>query len=306
MVLSCSYRVDDVRRAMADGADWGVRLRYAVEDEPLGTGGGVRNAVPLVGGKLVFVLNGDVLTDADLSAMRRFHTDRGAAATIDLYPVADPTPFGLVELGPEGRVERFVEKPKPEEITTNTINAGIYLLEAGLLERIPTGRAVSIEREFFPGLLADRVAFYGWIGNHYWLDIGNPEKYRQGQLDLLAARLSTGLGSAPGPGGLLIAGDARVDPGATLRGPSVVGVGTTVESGAEVGPETVVGPRCRIGPGARVSGSILWDGVWVAEGAVVRDAVVAADVQIGAGAVVGPGAVVADGTAVPAGARLGA
>ncbi len=289
---------------MADGADWGVRLRYAVEEEPLGTGGGVRNAVPLVGGRLVFVLNGDVLTDADLSAMLRFHTDRGASATIDLFPVPDPTPFGLVELVEDGRVRRFVEKPKPEEITTNTINAGIYLLETALLERIPTGRAVSIEREFFPGLLTDGVPFYGWIGDHYWLDIGNPEKYRQGQLDLMAGRLSTGLGSAPGPSGLLVAGDARVDPAATIEGPCVVGAGSWLEPGSAVGPETVLGERCRIGAGARVAGAVLWDGVSVAEGAVVRDSVVASDVQIGAGAVVGPGAAIAERTVVPAGARV--
>src|SRR5262249_19632728 len=145
VVLSCSYMVDEVRRVMGDGAAWGVRLRYAVESEPLGTGGGVRNAVDLVGG-LVVVLNGDVLTDADLGATLRLHADRGSKATIYLVPVPDPTPYGLVELGAAGRVQRFVEKPARDQITTDTINGGIYVIARELLERIDTGRAVSIER----------------------------------------------------------------------------------------------------------------------------------------------------------------
>jgi NDP-sugar pyrophosphorylase family protein len=304
VVLSCSYRVDDVRRAMGDGSAWGVSLRYAVEDEPLGTGGGVRNAVHLVAGQLVLVLNGDVLTDADLSAMLRFHRDRQAAATIDLFPVPDPTPFGLVELGEAGRVTRFSEKPNPAEITTNTINAGIYLLDARLLERIPTGRAVSIEREFFPGLLADRVPFYGWVGDHYWLDIGNPAKYRQAQVDLMAGRLATGVATPAGADGRQIAADARVDPAAVISGPSVIGAGCRLDAGCHVGPRAVLGARCHVGRGAQVSDAILWDGVSVGEGAELRDAIAASDVEIGEGAVVGPGAVLAAGTVVPARAHV--
>ena len=229
-MLSCSYMVEEVRRAMGDGAAWGVRLRYAVETEPLGTGGGVRNAVDLMGepqpkarqadmemgpsgarlgepqpkarradlemgpsearmGGLVVVLNGDVLTDADIGAMLRFHAERRARATIYLVPVPDPTPYGLVELESDGRVRRFIEKPSPSQITTNTINAGFYVIDRALIARMPAGRVVSIEREFFPGLLADAVPFFGWVDDHYWLDIGSPAKYRQG--DRKSTRLNS-------------------------------------------------------------------------------------------------------------------
>jgi len=291
VVLSCSYMVEEVRRVLADGSAYGVKLTYAVETEPLGTAGGVRNAVDLVGG-LVLVLNGDILTDADLSAMLRFHEDRRAAATIDLFPVPDPTPYGLVETGEAGRVLRFIEKPDPAQVTTNTINAGIYLLERELLGRIPEGRMVSIEREFFPGLLADRIPFYGWLGQHYWLDIGSPAKYRQAQLDLMAGKLSTGLPIAPGTDGRRIADDVALEATARVAGPCVIGAGSRLDAECHVGPGAVLGERCVVGRGARVTGAVLWDRVSVGDGAVLHDCIIASGARIGAGARVGPGVVI--------------
>ena len=189
VILACSYRVDDVRQALGDGERLGVRLRYVVETEPLGTGGGVRNAADLARGT-VWVLNGDVLTDADLTGMRRLHESRGSRTTIFLTPVEDPRAYGLVELHDDGRLARFREKPTAEEpITTNTINAGIYLIDATLLDRIPAGRVVSIEREFFPALIADGIPCYGWSGAAYWRDIGSPAAYRDAQVDLLRPAL---------------------------------------------------------------------------------------------------------------------
>ena len=296
-MLSCSYMVDDVRRVMGDGAAWGVRLRFAVEQEPLGTGGGVRNAVDLVGG-LVVVLNGDVLTDADLSAMLRAHAERGARATIDLFPVPDPTPYGLVELEADGRVRRFVEKPDPSEITTNTINAGIYVLDRALIARMPADRAVSIEREFFPGLLADGIAFFGWVGEHYWLDIGSPAKYRQGQLDLLHGRLP----AVPAPP--VCAGRPATPETGAVLGPSVIGDGCRLDPGSCVGPAAVLGKGCTVGADAHIEKATLWDRVAVGPRATLRDCIVASDARIGADAVVGPGVVLGAGETVPDGAKL--
>jgi len=298
VVLSCSYMVDAVRDAMGDGAAWGVRLRYAVETDPLGTGGGVRNAVDLVGG-LVVVLNGDVLTDADIGAMLRFHAERRARATIYLFPVPDPSPYGLVEIEADGRVRRFVEKPDPSQITTNTINAGIYVIDRELIGRIPVDRPVSIEREFFPGLLADAVPFFGWVAHHYWLDIGSPAKYRQAQLDLMAGEL----GIERPPSG---AGDFAATPTARVEEPAVIGGGCRLGDGCRVGPRAVLGPGCAIGRGAVVEGATLWDGVDVGPGAVVRDCIVATGARIGAGAVVEPGAILAAGVVVGERTRVSA
>lgn len=296
--------VEEIRRVMGDGAAYGVSLRYAVETEPLGTAGGVRNAVDLVG-DLVAVLNGDILTDADLSAMLEFHEARGAAASIFLHRVADPTPYGLVEIGEAGRILRFTEKPDRAAVTTNTINAGIYLLDRALLSRIPQGRAVSIEREFFPGLLADRLPCYGWVGEHYWLDIGNPAKYRQGQIDLLAGKISSGVAPAFVSGEVRrISEDAVLDPGATITGSCVIGAGSRLDAGCRVGPEAVLGERCVVEREARVVGAILWDRVSVGAGAVLHDCIVASGARVGAGAVVGPGVVLEAQREVPDGIRL--
>ena len=304
VILACSYRVDDVRQALGDGAAFGVRLRYVVEREPLGTGGGIRNAADLMRGTVV-VLNGDVLTDADLGAMGHFHRARGSRTTIYLRPVEDPRPFGLVETETDGRVRVFREKPKtPEEITTNTINAGIYLIDAPLLDRIPAGRVVSIEREFFPVLVGDGIPTFGWIADAYWRDIGSPAAYHAAQVDLLAGRVRTTL-TPPGreTRGTWLGADARIEAAARVDAPSVIGAGSDVAAGAHVGPGAVLGERCRIGPRARIDGAVLWENVHVGAGAVLRDCVVGADATIGAGAEIGPGVVLEAGARVPDGVR---
>lgn len=304
VTLACSYRVEDVRDALGDGAALGVHLRYVVEKEPLGTGGGIRNAADLTRGTVV-VLNGDVLTDVDLTAMGRFHAARGSRTTIYLRPVEDPRAYGLVETDPDGRVRAFREKPQtPQEITTTTINAGIYLIDASLLARIPAGRVVSIEREFFPVLVADGMPTFGWIGDGYWRDIGSPAAYHAAQVDLLAGRVDTTL-SPPGleARGTWLGADARIDAGARVESPSVVGAAAEIAAGARVGPRAVLGERCHIGPRATVEGAVLWENVRVGADAVLRDCVVGADARIGAGVEIGPGVVVETGAVVPDGTR---
>ena len=302
VILSCSYRVSDVEAALGDGSALGVRLRYVVEREPLGTGGGVRHAADVTSGT-VFALNGDVLTDADLTSMRRFHESRGSRTTIYLAAVEDPRAYGLVETDADGRILRFREKPGPEEpITTNMINAGIYLIDAALLRRMPGDRAVSIEREFFPALIADGVPCFGWSAPGYWRDIGTPAAYRAAQLDLLDGRVRTPL-APPGDrrGGSWIAPDARVAPTAQVVGPALVAAGATLAPGCHVGPHSVVGEGAAIGTGARVEGSVLWERVDVGPGALLRDSVIGADVRIGAGAEL-VDAVLESGAVVPASA----
>lgn len=305
MILSCSYLIEEVRRTMGDGAAYGVRLRYAVEPDPLGTAGGVRNAVDPAAGGPVIVLNGDVLTDADLGAMLAFHGERRAQATIYLTRVPDPTPYGLVELGEGGRIRAFTEKPDPARVTTDTVNAGIYVLDRGLLARVPTGRMVSIEREFFPALVGDGVPCYGWVGSGYWLDIGSPEKYRQAQLDLLAGRVATRVTPAgPWMGGRWIADGVTLGPTVTLVSPCVIGAGTRLDPECRVGPNAVLGEDCAVGRGASIEGAVLWEQVDVGERAVLRDCIIGSGARVGAGAQVGPGVVVRSDIEVPDQARL--
>ncbi len=275
VILACSYRVDDVRIALGEAEHLGVRLRYVIEAEPLGTGGGIRNAADLTSGT-VWVLNGDVLTDADLSAMRVFHEARGSRTTIFLRPVPDPRQYGLVETAADGRLQRFREKPGPEEaIATNTINAGVYLIDAALLARIPARQVVSVERDVFPTLIAD------------------------------AGQVKTPL---PPPGeardGCWIDPSAFVATGALLEPPVVIGAEASVQVGARVGPLTVLGDHARIAPGARIEGSVLWERVEVGEGSVLRDCVIGADVRIGADVELAAGVILESGAVVPDHARL--
>ncbi len=296
VILSVSHRPEVIRATMAREDLGDVQLREVVEVEPLGTAGGVRNAADLVDGRVV-VLNGDVLTDVDLSAMLAAHEARGAAATIYLTPVENPTAYGLVELEPDGRVRRFLEKPGWEEVTTNTVNAGVYVLEREILDLIPKGQAHSIEREFFPHLLERGVPFYGFVSEGYWLDIGTPAKYLEAQQDLLVRRLRAHVEPA-GREGLRgwIDPTATVAPSARIRGPVAIGPGCRVEADATVGPGAVLGAGCRIGAGAEVEGAVLWEDVEVGAAARLAGCLIGRGVWIGAHARVTAGTILGDGT----------
>jgi mannose-1-phosphate guanylyltransferase len=296
VILSISHRAEAIRAIMARESLGKVRLRDVVEPDPLGTAGGVRNAADLVAGRVV-VLNGDVLTDLDLTAMLGAHEASGAAATIHLTPVENPTAYGLVELEPGGRVRRFLEKPGWEEVTTNTINAGVYILERKLLEWIPKGEPYSIEREFFPLLLERGVPFYGFVSAGYWLDIGTPAKYFQAQQDLLTRRFEASVEPAglKGPEGW-IHPTASIAPSARVRGPVAIAAGCRVEADAAVGPGVVLGAGCRIEAGAQVDTAVLWEEVEVGAAARLTGCLLGRGVSIGAHARVTPGAVLGDGT----------
>jgi len=296
VVFSVAYRPERVQGVFGDGARAGCRIDYAVEDTPLGTGGAVRNAVPHLDDRTI-VFNGDVLTDVDLPAVVALHARTRAAATIVLTPVPNPAAFGLVEADADGRVRRFVEKPQPDQITTDTINAGIYVIETAALDLIPPGVPHSIERAFFPALIArgDRVMAH--VHRGYWIDIGTPEKYLQVHRDILAGRFPIAL-DGQGRDGALVHPDAAVEPGAAMRGPLYVGPGCRVQAGAELSPGAVLVRDVRVCAGARVADSVLWDGVVVGPGARIEGALLAARVQVGAHAQVGPGACLGEASVV--------
>lgn len=303
-VLACSYSVEAIRRVMGDGSAAAMSLRYAVEPEPLGTAGALRNAADPGEGRLV-VLNGDVLTDLDLTAMLRLHAERGAHATIALTPVEDPTRYGVVQTDGAGRVFRFVEKPPREAITANTINAGVYILEPSLLELIPKGSEVSMEREFFPELLVRRIPFFGCVASAYWIDIGNPDNYRQASADLLTGALATDIQPTGTRTGNLWIGEASViSSDAKLTGPVVIGRRARLAPDCRVEPFTVLGDGSSLERGSRLEGAVLWEEVRVGPGARLSGCVIADRCRIGANAEIGPGAVLGSGSVVPDGARL--
>jgi mannose-1-phosphate guanylyltransferase len=245
IILALSYLPERIRDYFGDGAKMGVRLSYLIEEEPLGTAGAVKNAEKYLNESFL-MLNGDIFTDLDITAMIDFHRQRRAAATIAVTPVDDPTAYGLIETDDKGRISRFTEKPSREEVTTNMINAGIYVLEPGILARIPSGKKVSIEKETFQQLLAVRGAMYAYSASAYWLDMGTPEKYMRLNHDLL-------LGKALSPIKIDRGGKSRIDPSADIKAPVLIGEG------------------CIIGRGVKV----LWNNVKVGAKAAVRNCVAA-------------------------------
>lgn len=279
VILACGFLPDALREALVGEEERaGARIRYVTEPEPLGTAGAIRFAADQLGEDLAdrfLALNGDVLTDLDLSALLRAHGEGGRAATIGLHPVEDSAAFGLVRRGEGDAVLQFLEKtgePVPGEV-----NAGMYVLERSVLDLIPPGENVSIERDVFPRLVGEGL--HGLLLDGYWVDIGTPERYLQASWDILEGRVATRV--KPTEVGLLIDTSAQVADGAT------------------VGPRAVVGPDCRLQAGAQVLESVLLDGCAVGEGARVIGSVLAPGVDVPPGAVV-EGAVVAEGERLPA------
>jgi NDP-sugar pyrophosphorylase family protein len=294
VVFSIAYQPDRVRRVFGDGERSGYRIHYAVEETPLGTGGAVRNAAAFLDDTTI-VFNGDVLTDVDLPAVVARHRASGARATLVLTPVSNPSAYGLVETDPHGRVLRFIEKPKPSEITTDTINAGIYVLETASLDLMPAGVNYSIERGFFPGLLQRGDHVGAFVHHGYWIDIGTPEKYLQVHRDVLGGRFPVAIHGVPRGGGHAHA-EARIDEGAELVGTFYVGPGCQVRAGASIGPDAVLTRDVSVETGARVRDSVVWDGARIGEGATVEGALIGTGVDIGRRASAGAGAVLGEGT----------
>lgn len=260
-ILSLGYRPDAFTDAYPDGRCAGVDLHYAVEPEPLDTAGAIRFAADHGGvDERFIVVNGDVLTDLDVTALVEFHDRRGAEGTIALTKVDDPSAYGVVPTAPDGRVEAFIEKPARDEAPTDLVNAGTYVLEPSVLERIPSGQRVNVERVTFPAMVADGT-LYAMDGTAYWIDAGTPPSYLAANLDLVAGRRG-----APEPG---------VHPDATVEGAvdqAVVGPGAVVEAGARVTGSVLLAGAV-VEAGARVVGSVLGPGAVVRASAVVEGSV---------------------------------
>ncbi|WP_328921995.1 mannose-1-phosphate guanylyltransferase [Streptomyces griseoaurantiacus] len=294
IVLATSYLAEVFEPYFGDGSSLGLHLEYVTEEEPLGTGGALRN----VAGRLhsgpeqpVLVFNGDILTGLDIRALVRTHETTGADVSLHLTRVTDPRAYGLVPTDATGRVTAFLEKPQtPEEIVTDQINAGAYVFRRSVIDTIPAGRPVSVERETFPGLLAAGAHLQGMVDSTYWLDLGTPAAFVRGSADLV-------LGRAPSPAVPGRCGDRLVLPTAE------------VATDAKLTGGTVVGEGACVGEGARISGSTVLSGAVVGPGAVITDSMIGAHSRVGrrtilTGAVIGDGASVGPDNELREGTRI--
>jgi mannose-1-phosphate guanylyltransferase len=307
-VLSLGYLPDPIQRYLGGRhQDLGrFSVDYAVEDHALGTAGGIKNAGGYLNGDTFVVVNGDVLTGMDLREAIKIHKASDALATIVLTSVEDPTAYGLVEVDHDMLVRRFLEKPAADEVTTNLVNAGVYVLEPEVLDMIPAGREVSIEREVFPELQA-RGRLRAHISSSYWRDIGTPRSYLAASHDVLSGAVGTSRENFD-----YLDVDASVECGKSVKllPPLSVAAGCEVADLATIGGRSSLGQGCKVGRRAVVEGSILLDGAEVEAGAVVRGSIIGRNARVGEGAIVrglsvlGAGCVVGEGNVLDQGIRV--
>jgi mannose-1-phosphate guanylyltransferase len=301
VIFSSGYLAAAIEHTVGDGSRFGLRVSYAVEDEPLGTAGAIKNAESCLAPERFFALNGDVLSDIDLGALAAAHAEKRAMGTIYLTPVEDPRRYGLVRMRPDDSISDFLEKPGAE-FGPALINAGVYVLEPEVLEMIPSGRMFSIERGVFP-LLAQAGSLFGHATADYWRDIGTPESYLGAHFDVLERTVRTVVVEQMGDDYLYVAPTARVEAGARVVPPAFVDDGAVVGARAQVGPLAVVGAGARVGAGAHVTESVLQEDVVLAEDVQVMHSVIVRRSSIGPGSELDH-AILGEACTVGAGNRL--
>ena len=308
IAATLGYQPDAITDAFDDGADHGVSLKYYIEKTPLGTAGGVRQAADFLDDAFV-VLSGDGITDLDLSAAAAFHRAKNAQATLVLRREKDPTEYGVVSTGPDGRVDGFYEKPGRCDIVSDTINTGIYILEPELLERIPLDRPFDFGHDLFPALVREGARIFGYVMEGYWCDIGDVRAYLSAHKAAMDGEIRLD-GLSPRPGGIAVMPGASVDRTATLEAPCLIASGAQIRAGAHIGADTVVGENCIVGERASLKRAILWPGAQVGAHAQARGCVLAAHACLGEGAqayeesVLGAGAATGERSVLAPGVKL--
>jgi NDP-sugar pyrophosphorylase family protein len=301
-ILSLNYQPRRIEEIFGDGEGLGLKLRYVVEPIPLGTAGAIRYAGDSLTESVV-VFNGDVLTNVDLRAVLALHRERKAKATIVLTPVDNPRAYGLVETDARGNIQRFLEKPGEDEITCNTINAGIYILEPDTFDRIPKDTAWSIERSFFPSLIERGETFVAYVYDGYWIDIGTPAKYLQVHRDIMDGQYA-----APPFDGVehkaWVSPEAKLEDGVEVHGPCFIDEGVVIKAGTKVLPYSVIGRQTHVDEAAHIDASIIWPNGWIGREATVKGSILGRNCHVGRNAHLETPVILGDKTVITDYSRL--
>lgn len=269
IILSTCYKPQKIKEHFGDGAKLGLKIHYVCEDIPLGTGGAIKNTQDFFDDTFI-IFNADILSNINIIGMLKFHEEKRASVTIAVTKVADPSQYGVIEYNEELYAESFTEKPKPSEIRSNYINAGVYIFEPDVLKEIPGSKVVSIERETYPLLLKKGYPIAVYKSKEYWIDIGTIEKYRQAHLDILN-------GSYPLPDygknskGTFIGSNTKIHPTARITAPVYIGENSRINANSTIGPNTIIGNRCSVGANNKIINSILWDGISTQDSSIISD-----------------------------------
>jgi mannose-1-phosphate guanylyltransferase len=304
IVMAQHYLAASMKDYFGNGSKLGVKLYYVMEESPLGTAGAVKNVEDFFNSTF-FVLNGDIFHNRDFTGILRFHRRHRAKATIVLSPVDDPTMYGVIETDKRNRVRRFLEKPKPEEVTTNMINAGTYVLEPEVLQRIPAETRFTFEHEVFPQMLADGLPVYAYATDNYWMDTGTPEKYLQLHRDLLNGK-HDGYSFAKD---VMIGEKCSVHPTVKVKGKVIIGDDCKIEKGVKLTGPVVIGPNSTLHEDAKITDSVFWHNTVIGQRAVIKSSILADNCKIGddcqlINAVLGDHVTVSNGLKLKKGSRI--
>jgi NDP-sugar pyrophosphorylase family protein len=289
IILNLHYLSAEIKKVLGDGREWGIKLHYSIEEHPLGTAGAVKNAEEFFGDELLVIFNGDVLTDFDISKIAAYHQEKRALVTLTLTEVEDPTAFGLILTDKDGRVTKFIEKPSWEMVTTHNINAALYIVDPVIFRQVPKGQSYSFERELYPALLEQGAAIYGYPSKDYWIDIGNPLKYKEAHRAILKGEVS----------GIKIRGTRLADN-------CLMGEGVKIGKEAEIKDCTVLGDHVVVGEHSVLERAIVWKGTKIGKHAHLSDCILGYNCVVEDEAFIGSGVVLADGSVVKKATRMSA
>lgn len=298
IIFSTCYLPEIFNDYFGNGERFGLKLTYITEESPLGTCGAVKNVEEHLNEEPFMVFNGDILTSLDLTEMKKFHSDRGADITIALTPVEDPAEYGLVPIGGDGRVKEFLEKPGTDQIVTNLINAGTYIIESHMMDLVPNGEKYSFERGLFPQALRKGYKVYGYVSNSYWLDVGTPEKYLAAHHDIALGKIKYQYPYPELRDEIYLGKDVKHSDKSFKSGPVIIGDGTVIEPGATILPLTVIGDNCRISAGAKISGAVIFNNCTIGRNCHIKDSIISNNVKIGESVSIGRLAVIGDNTVI--------
>jgi mannose-1-phosphate guanylyltransferase/phosphomannomutase len=298
IIFSTCYLPEIFKDYFGDGSDFGLRLTYVSEENPLGTCGGVKNVEKYLDDDDFIVFNGDILTSLDLTKMAAFHKSKEADITIALIAVEDPTCYGLVPVDGEGRVKQFLEKPSQDEITTNLINAGIYIIKSDVMKMAPKGVKYSFERGLFPTALSEGYKIYGYISDSYWMDLGTPQKYLAAHYDILNKKISFKFPCKEVLENIYIGKGSKYLKNNFVSGPVVVGKGTRIEKGARIMPLTVIGDDCMISEGAEISESVIFNGCKIGRSCIIKGSIISNNVVISGNVIIEDFSVIGDNSRI--------
>lgn len=307
IVLAIGHLSDYIKKTLGNGKQFGVKLTYSLEKEPLGTGGAVKLASRHMDGDGAFILNGDVLTDINLEKLYKLHKSKKSRVTVALVPVSDPSKYGLVETFESGAIRAFIEKPGQSEITTNMINAGAYYFDNEVFDMIPAGVNYSLERGLYPSLLEKKIPFYAYTASDdYWIDIGTPLKYLEANKDILEDRVNIRISDMKRSGTVFYGEDANISKKVRMLSMAAIGNKTIIQANATVTDHSVIGNHCIIEEGAQILGSVILDNTFIGKNAKIVNSIIGQNCKIMPYASIEGGLlkVIGDGSYIPEYSRI--